>query len=40
MFQLAADGKLIIETHVDSLENIEMAWNQHIGGGKRLVIRI
>ncbi len=40
MFQLAADGKLIIETYVDSLENIEIAWNQHIGGGKRLVIRI
>jgi NADPH:quinone reductase-like Zn-dependent oxidoreductase len=40
MFQLAADRKLIIETQVESLENIETAWNQHIGAGKRLVIRI
>jgi NADPH:quinone reductase-like Zn-dependent oxidoreductase len=40
MFQLTADKKLIIETQVDRLENIETAWNHHAGGGKRLVIRI
>ncbi|MGG7036282.1 MAG: hypothetical protein ACI7YS_13955 [Flavobacterium sp.] len=40
MFQLAADNKLTIETQVETLENIETAWNQDIDAGKRLVIRI
>jgi NADPH:quinone reductase-like Zn-dependent oxidoreductase len=40
MFQLAADGHLKIETHVEPLENIEVAWNMDIAAGKRLVIAI
>ena len=40
MFQLAAENKLSIETHVETLENIETAWNQNIDPGKRLVISI
>ena len=40
MFQLAADGKLTIDTHSEKLENIEQAWNLEVGAGKRLVIEI
>jgi NADPH:quinone reductase-like Zn-dependent oxidoreductase len=38
MFQLAADGKLKIDTVSVALENIEKVWNMNIEGGKRLVI--
>ncbi|WP_336835760.1 hypothetical protein [Sphingobacterium siyangense] len=40
MFQLAADGKLKIETVNISLKNIENAWEMNIDGGKRLVVLI
>lgn len=40
MFQLAADGKVTIDTHSEKLENIEQAWNLEVGAGKRLVIEI
>ena len=38
MFQLAADGKLIIETQVEKLADIETVWNKDIEAGKRLVL--
>ncbi len=38
MFQLAADGKLKIETVNIPLKNIENAWEMNIDGGKRLVV--
>lgn len=37
-FQLAADGKLKIETVNMPLKDIEAAWERNIDGGKRLVI--
>ncbi|WP_313185366.1 quinone oxidoreductase family protein [Sphingobacterium siyangense] len=40
MFQLAADGKLEIETVNIPLKNIENAWEMNIDGGKRLVVLI
>lgn len=40
MFQLAADGKLKIETVKCNLEEIEKIWDANIDGGKRLVILI
>lgn len=40
MFQLAADGKLKIETVNIDLEDIEKAWETSIDGGKRLVVLI
>jgi NADPH:quinone reductase-like Zn-dependent oxidoreductase len=40
MLQLAADGKLKIETVTAKLKDIETAWNQDIPPGKRLVIVI
>ena len=40
MFQLAADGKLKIETVNIPLKNIENAWEMGIDGGKRLVVLI
>lgn len=40
MFQLAADGKLEIETVDIPLKNIENAWEMNIDGGKRLVVLI
>jgi NADPH:quinone reductase-like Zn-dependent oxidoreductase len=38
MFQLAADGKLKIETETIALKDIETAWEKEIPSGKRLVI--
>lgn len=38
MFQLAADGKLKIETVDVKLEDIEKLWDMEVTGGKRLVI--
>jgi NADPH:quinone reductase-like Zn-dependent oxidoreductase len=38
MMQLAADGKLKIETVTAELKDIETAWNMEVAGGKRLVI--
>lgn len=38
MLQLAADGKLKIETVTAPLKDVETAWNEHIPAGKRLVI--
>jgi NADPH:quinone reductase-like Zn-dependent oxidoreductase len=38
LFQLAADKKLIIETQVEKLADIETVWNKDIDTGKRLVI--
>lgn len=40
MFQLAADGKLKIETVNIPLKNIENAWEMNIDGGKRFVVLI
>jgi NADPH:quinone reductase-like Zn-dependent oxidoreductase len=40
MFQLAADGKLKIETETLDLKDIETAWDKEIPSGKRLVILI
>ncbi|MBX3256250.1 MAG: zinc-binding dehydrogenase [Chitinophagaceae bacterium] len=40
MFQLAADGKLKIETVNVALKDIEKAWDMNIEGGKRLVVLI
>jgi NADPH:quinone reductase-like Zn-dependent oxidoreductase len=38
MLQLAADGKLKIETVTAPLKDIETAWHKHVPAGKRLVI--
>ncbi len=38
MFQLAADGKLTIETERTTLENIKTAWQQEAAPGKRFVV--
>ncbi|PZF74042.1 quinone oxidoreductase family protein [Taibaiella soli] len=40
MFQLAADGKLKIETVLVPLTEVEQIWDANIDGGKRLVILI
>lgn len=40
MFQLAADGKLKIETVNVPLKDIETTWDMKIEGGKRLVVLI
>ncbi len=40
MFQLAADGKLKMDTVSVELSEIENVWNMSIDGGKRLVILI
>lgn len=40
MFQLAADGRLKIDTVTMPLEDIALAWNMDIKGGKRLVVII
>lgn len=40
MFQLAADGKLKIDTVTVALKDIEAAWDMDIEGGKRLVVLI
>ena len=38
MLQLAANGKLKIETVTADLKDVETAWHQHVPAGKRLVI--
>ena len=40
MFQLAADGKLLIETENVALRDIEKCWEWNPGEGKRLVVQI
>jgi hypothetical protein len=40
MFQLAADGKLTIETVNVALSDIEQLWDAPVSDGKRLVVRI
>jgi len=40
MFQLAADGKLVIDTVTASLKDVESTWHQEIPGGKRLVFLV
>jgi len=40
MFQLAANGKLKIDTVTVALKDIETAWDMDIEGGKRLVVLI
>lgn len=40
MFQLAADGKIKIDTLSVPIEEIEKAWEMKIDGGKRLVVTI
>ena len=40
MLQLAADGKLKIDTVTADLKDVETAWHKEIPGGKRLVIVI
>jgi NADPH:quinone reductase-like Zn-dependent oxidoreductase len=37
MFQLAADGKLKVETISVNLKDIEMLWNMDVPDGKRIV---
>ncbi|WP_426668439.1 quinone oxidoreductase family protein [Mucilaginibacter sp. McL0603] len=38
MLQLAAEGKLKVETLIRPLSEIETAWHEHVPAGKRLVI--
>jgi len=38
MLQLAADGKLKIDTETADLKDVETAWNKELSSGKRLVI--
>ena len=38
LFQLAADKKLMIDTEVEKLADIESVWNKNVADGKRLVI--
>ena len=40
MFQLAADGKLKVETETVSLQEIENLWETEVAAGKRLVVTI
>ncbi len=40
MFQLAADGKLIIETETEPLSNIKQAWQKEAAPGKRIVVMV
>lgn len=40
MFELAATGKLTVNTHEEPLENIETLWEQEIQSGERLVLTI
>jgi hypothetical protein len=40
MFQLAANGKLKVETTEVALENIADLWDLNIPDGKRLVVKI
>jgi len=40
MFQLAAEGKLKVDTITDKMENITELWDLDIPGGKRLVVTI
>jgi len=40
MFQLAADGKLVVETMEVKLGDIADLWDMDVPGGKRLVVRI
>jgi NADPH:quinone reductase-like Zn-dependent oxidoreductase len=40
MFQLAADGKLKVETVDTALRDIEKVWDMDMPGGKRLVVRV
>lgn len=40
MFQLAATGKLKVETTTVKLENIEYLWNLNVSSGQRLVVVI
>ena len=38
MFELAAKGKLVVDTVVVSLQDIETLWDKSIPDGKRLVV--
>lgn len=38
MMQLAAEGKLKVDTVTVQLKDIETAWDMQVGGGKRLVV--
>jgi NADPH:quinone reductase-like Zn-dependent oxidoreductase len=38
IFQLAADGRLTINTKTETLENIQSAWNENGEAGERIVI--
>jgi hypothetical protein len=40
MFQLAADGKLTVETINVELRDIELLWDAEVPDGKRAVVRI
>lgn len=40
MFQLAADKKILVDTHNVSLKDIENLWNAEMPDGKRLVVTI
>jgi NADPH:quinone reductase-like Zn-dependent oxidoreductase len=40
VFELAAKGKIVIDTVTANLKDVETAWNREIEGGKRLVIVI
>ena len=40
MFQLAADGLLVVETVEVKLKDIAELWNLDIPGGRRLVVMI
>jgi NADPH:quinone reductase-like Zn-dependent oxidoreductase len=40
IFQLAVEGKIVMDLKTESLENIEKVWSEEVEKGKRLVIRI
>lgn len=40
MFQLAVDGKLVVDTVTVKLENIAKLWEMEVPGGRRLVVTI
>ncbi|HLA58545.1 MAG TPA: zinc-binding alcohol dehydrogenase family protein [Puia sp.] len=40
MFQLAADGSLVVETVEVKLKDLDKLWNMHVPDGRRLVVTI
>ena len=40
VFNLAAEGKIKVETETVALKDIESLWQMNVGDGKRLVVKI